>query len=188
MMGKGAGYSRVAQVTHWASALLILSMLCIGLAMTRIGEGGTQDSLYNAHVGIGLATLALTAVRLVALVVHQWPAPPPGLSSANERAFIGTHVLLYVLLVSLLASGIAMLALSGIALVPGSVVPADIENVPPRMAHDVLSKVFIALLLVHVAGVVRYQVGKGDTLGRMGVPWFRRTGVPDASEGEASAG
>lgn len=174
-MDESAGYNRVAQITHWASALLILSMLGIGLAMTRIGEGGTQDSLYNVHVGIGLATLVLTAVRLIALVVHRWPAPPPGLSSANERAFIGTHVLLYILLVSLLASGIAMLALSGLSLVPGSIVPADVENVPPRMAHDLLSKVFIALLLVHVAGVVRYQMGKGDTLGRMGVPWFGRS-------------
>ena len=168
-------YNRITQIMHWASALLILGMLGAGLAMTRIGESGTQDSLYNVHVGMGLVTLALTAVRLVALVVHRWPSPPPGLSSANERALVGTHVLLYVLLVALLATGIGMLALSGLSLVPGSIVPADIENVPPRMAHDVLSKVFIALLLVHVAGVVRYQLGKGDTLGRMGIPWFSRS-------------
>ncbi|MYA49847.1 MAG: hypothetical protein F4185_08095 [Chloroflexi bacterium] len=175
-MGKSAeAYNRITQITHWASALLILGMLGMGLAMTRIGEGGTQEALYNAHVGMGLGTLALTAVRLVALAVHRWPSPPPGLSRVNERAFTGTHVLLYVLLIALLASGIGMLALSGVALAPGSIVPADIENVPPRMAHDVLSKVFIALLLVHVAGVVRYQLGKGDTLGRMGVPWFRRS-------------
>ena len=95
-------YNRIAQVTHWTSALLILGMLGMGLAMTRIGEGGTQDFLYNAHVGIGLATLVLTAVRLVALVAHRWPSPPPGLSPANERAFIGTHVLLYALLIALL--------------------------------------------------------------------------------------
>lgn len=170
-----AAYNRLTQATHWASALLILGMLGMGLAMTRIGEGEAQDALYNAHVGMGLGTLALTAVRLVALAVHRWPAPPPGLSRVNERAFTGTHVLLYVLLIALLASGIGMLALSGVALIPGSVVPADIENVPPRMVHDVLSKVFIALLLVHVAGVARYQLGKGDTLGRMGVPWFRRS-------------
>lgn len=187
-MSKGAGYNRLSQATHWASALLILSMLGMGLAMTRIGEGGTQDSLYNAHVGIGLATLALTAVRLVALVVHRWPSPPPGLSSANERAFIGTHVLLYVLLTALLASGISMLALSGIAIVPGEIVPGNIEDVVPRRAHDILSKLFIVLLVVHVVGVIRYQAGKGDTLGRMGVPWFRGKWTSDASEGGASAG
>lgn len=168
-------YSRITQITHWASALLILGMLGVGLAMTRIGEGEAQEALYNAHVGMGLGALVLTAVRLVALAVHRWPSPPPGLSPLNERAFTGTHVLLYVLLVGLLASGIGMLALSGMALVPGSVVPVDIDNVPPRMAHNVLSKVFIALLLVHVAGVVRYQLGKGDTLERMGVPWFSRS-------------
>ena len=175
MSTSAPGYNRLSQLTHWASALLVLGMLGMGLAMTRIGEGGVQESLYNAHVGASLATLALTAVRLVALAVHRWPSPPPGLSPANGRAFIGTHVLLYALLIALLASGIGTLALSGLSLVPGSIVPADIENVPPRMAHHVLSKVFIALLLVHVAGVVRYQLGKGDTLGRMGVPWFSRS-------------
>ncbi|MCY4448360.1 MAG: cytochrome b/b6 domain-containing protein [Chloroflexi bacterium] len=175
-MSKSApGYNRISQLTHWASALLILGMLGMGLAMTRIGEGEAQEVLYNAHVGAGLVTLALTAVRLVALVVHRWPSPPPGLSPANERAFIGTHILLYTLLIALLASGIGTLVLSGLSLVPGSIVPADVENVPARMAHDLLSKVFIALLLVHVAGVLRYQVGKGDTLGRMGVPWFSRS-------------
>ena len=168
-------YNRIAQVTHWTSALLILGMLGMGLAMTRIGEGGTQDFLYNAHVGIGLATLVLTAVRLVALVAHRWPSPPPGLSPANERAFIGTHVFLYALLIALLASGMGTLALSGIAIVPGDIVPGDVQDIVPRMAHHVLSKIFIALLLVHVAGVVRYQIGKGDTLGRMGVPWVSRS-------------
>ena len=107
--------------------------------------------------------------------MHRWPAPPPGLSSANERAFVGTHVLLYVLLIALLATGIGMLALSGLSLVPGSIVPARHRERTAPHGHDVLSKLFIALLLVHVVGVVRYQVGKGDTLGRMGVPWFSRS-------------
>ena len=181
MRERGTAYNRVAQLTHWASALLILGMLGVGLTMTRIGEGETQEALYNAHVGMGLGTLALTAVRLAALAVRRWPPPPPGLSRANERAFIGTHVLLYVLLVALLATGAAMLALSGVSLIPGGVVPAEIEHAPPRMAHDALSKVFIGLLLVHVAGVVHYQLRKGDALGRMGAPWFRRPGAPDAS-------
>ena len=175
-MSKSAqSYNRITQIVHWASALLILGMLGAGLAMTRIGEGEAQEALYNVHVGMGLGTLALTAVRLVALAVHRWPAPPPGLSPSNERAYIGTHVLLYTLLIGLLGSGIGMLALSGMALVPGSIIPADIENVSPRMAHDLLSKLFIALLLIHVVGVVRYQLGKGDTLGRMGVHWSRRS-------------
>ena len=82
----------------------------------------------------------------------------------------------------------ATLALSGIAIVPGDIVPGEVKDVAPRMAHNVLSKLFIVLLLVHVAGVVRYQVSKGDTLGRMGVPWFRRAEASDASEGGASAG
>ncbi|MDE2836098.1 MAG: cytochrome b/b6 domain-containing protein [Chloroflexota bacterium] len=169
-----SAYNPITQILHWASALLILGMLALGLAMTRIGEGEAQETLYNAHVAMGIGTLVLTALRLVALAVHRWPSPPPGLSRVNERAFIGTHVLLYALLIALLGSGIAMLAFSGIALAPGSIVPADVEDVPPRMAHNLLSKVFIALLVVHVAGVVRYQLGKGDTLGRMGVHWFRR--------------
>lgn len=177
MEGPRTTYTGVAQAVHWASALLILAMLPMGLVMTRIGAGSAQESLYRAHVAVGLVVLALTAFRLVWLLFHRWPAPPPKLSPLNERALAGTHILLYAVLLAMVMSGVGMLALSGAAPSPAGLTPADIEDVPPRMAHSVLSKVFIALLVVHLAGVLNYQLRKGDTLSRMGVRGFGRRGA-----------
>ena len=174
MKDSPAGYGGLTQILHWTSALLIITMVGLGLVMTRIGEGEAQESLYNFHVGLGLVVLGLTAGRIVVLALRRWPEHPAGLSPMNRRVFVATHVLLYLVLAILIASGVSMLLLSNLSVIPGSVMPGEINDVPPRFIHNVLSKVFIALFLVHVAGVVRYQLGKGDTLARMGVRWFSR--------------
>ena len=174
-MEKGArAYTRPAQAVHWTSALLILTMAPLGIVMTRIGPGATQQSLYQVHVTVGLMVLALTAFRLVWLVFHRWPPPPPGLSPLRERAFTGTHILLYLVLSATVATGAGMLLLSGLPLSPVGLSPADIQDVPTREPHHLLAFIFTALLIVHVVGVVDYQLRKGDVLSRMGIGWFSR--------------
>ena len=166
-------YGPVTQAIHWTSALLILSMLPLGLVMTRIVEGAAQQSMYRAHVSIGLIVLALTALRLVWRLVEPWAPPPPGLSALREKVFKWTHILLYVAVISMVTSGVAMLLSSDVSVLPTRVVPADIQDVPPRASHRFLSQVFIALLALHIGGVMQYQLRKGDVLSRMGVPWFK---------------
>ena len=70
MQESKAGYSGIAQATHWLSALLILTMIPLGLIMTGIESDSGQQSLYQVHVGLGLVVLVLTATRLVTLVLN----------------------------------------------------------------------------------------------------------------------
>ena len=151
-------------------------MIPIGLIMTRIEAGPGQDSLYRTHVALGLVVLALTGIRLGALVLTRWPGPPPGLSSIRRVAFGGVHVLLYVVLIGMIVTGAGMLLLSGLAPTPAGVVPGEIKDVPPRSAHHLLAIVFIVLLVMHVAGVLEHQLRTGDVLSRMGIGWFIRRG------------
>ena len=151
-------------------------MIPIGLIMTRIEAGPGPDSLYRTHVPLGLMILALTGIRLGALVFKRWPGPPPGLSSIRTVAFLGAHVLLYVVLVALIVTGTGMLLLSGLAPTPAGVVPGEIQDVSPRSAHHLLAIVFIVLLAMHVAGVLEHQLRTGDVLSRMGIGWFNRRG------------
>ena len=112
---------------------------------------------------------------MVWLVFNRWPPPPPpGLSSLRKKAFKTTHALLYVLLAAMVTTGVGMLLLSGLSLSPASLSPAEIRDVAPREAHHLLSKLFIVLLVVHLTGVLDYQVRKGDALSRMGVGWSSR--------------
>jgi cytochrome b561 len=62
-----------------------------------------------------------------------------------------------------------MLLASGISLPPTSLSPEAITESRPQQAHHLLSKVFIALLVMHIAGVVSFHYTKGNTLSRMGL-------------------
>ncbi|MEM7354392.1 MAG: cytochrome b/b6 domain-containing protein [Acidobacteriota bacterium] len=169
-----AAYGRTTQALHWISALLLIGMAATGAVMTRLPEGVAQLRLYRLHVGLGLVVLGLTLGRLAWRLRDPWPSPPPGMPPWREQAFKWNHILLYVVIVVMLASGVAMLLSSGFGLWPGTVSPEGIQNVPPKNAHVVASKVFMALFVMHVAGVGLYQLKKGDTFSRMGLTWFKR--------------
>ena len=167
-------YNRGAQIIHWTSALLILCMIPLGLVMHNLPDGTQKQVMYNVHVAIGLTVIAVTVWRLVWLALHRWPEPLPGLSTVRLKFLTGIHVILYVVLVVMLVSGIAMILTSGLLPVPGTIEPESIADVPPRTVHDIFSKLLIIALVIHVVGVVDYQVRKGDTLGRMGISVFQK--------------
>ena len=66
-------YNRGSQIIHWASALLILCMIPLGLVMHNLPDGTPKQVMYNVHVTIGLIVIAVTVWRLVWLVLHRWP-------------------------------------------------------------------------------------------------------------------
>lgn len=168
-----SGYGRIAQAFHWLSAFLILAMLPMGLAMTRLAEGPAKIFLYQAHVGLGLLVLGLTTARIIWRFIEPTPAAPAGLSPLHKFGFKATHFLLYFLLVVLLFSGVGMLLLSGLSLSPASVLPQAITpDLPPVFAHRLVARVYILLLLAHLGGVLLHQFTASRVMGRMGMGWF----------------
>ncbi len=48
-------FSPAQKWLHWTmAAIIVLIMIPAGLTMTRIGEGGTKNFLYEAHKSFGL--------------------------------------------------------------------------------------------------------------------------------------
>lgn len=167
-----SGYGGVAQALHWISVLAILPMGPLGLAMVGMEPGATQTLLYQTHIVLGWAVLALTAGRVIWRFFDPTPDAPAGVTGWNLWAYRGVHVLLYLVLLALAFSGTGMLALSGLSL--GNLDPAAIANdLPPAAGHVVFSRLYMGLLAAHLAGVFIHQFTKGDVLGRMGVPWFK---------------
>ena len=167
-------YNRVSQVIHWVSALLILGMFPLGLIMHELPDGTQKQIMYNIHVTVGLMVIVVTVFRLVWLARRRWPEPLPELSPLRLKLFTATHVFLYIALVVALLSGIAMVISSGLLPMPGTIDPERIRDLPPRMIHDIFSKLLFVALIIHVVGVIDYQVRKGDTLFRMGITVFRK--------------
>ena len=102
-----------------------------------------------------------------------------GTTLGARESFLGNHILQYVVVVALLVSGVSMLALSGLSLNPFRLMPEEIQDVAPRSAHHLFALGLIALLVMHLAGVLHYQSRQGDTFSRMGVRWFSRRAAHD---------
>lgn len=172
-------YTRTRQVLHWLAALLILLMFPMGWVMARTDSEQLRAGLYAGHALVGVLVAVIAVVRLV-LARRRPAALPPGLPRWNQVLYRGVHVLALVVPLVLALSGVATLALNGLmpgVLQSGAVVPAELTETAPQNVHRVLSWLYIAILALHVGGVLRYQFTKGDVLGRMGV----RSGAPGSA-------
>ncbi len=169
-----ARYNRTAQILHWLSALLIIGLAAAGTVMVRLDDSvALKTTMYRTHTFVGTLVLLLTLARIVWIFVGKRPSALE-MPKWEKQAFVWNHRLLYVILLLLTFSGIGMLLASGISLPPTGLVPADIQDVSARQGHNIFSKVFLALFVMHLGGVFYYQFTKGDTLSRMGVSWFSR--------------
>lgn len=176
-------YTRVAIALHWLSALAVLGLIVIGLAMTHGDLAPMRRfQLYQWHKSVGLTVLALTLLRLGWRLAHR-PPPLPATLPARERAGAhAAHALLYGLLIGLPLVGWAVVSASPFNLptVLYGVVPWPHLPVLPELANKaaveaVLQQVhawgawiLIGLLLLHVGAALRHHlVLRDDTLRRM---------------------
>lgn len=166
-------YSRISQILHWLSMVIILVLWAAGFAMTNlVTDEELRVSMYRTHVLVGYVVLLLTLIRVGMIFFEKRPALPEGVTGFKRLLFDGTHYALYIILLALVFSGSAMLLTSG--LTPASIptlTPDMIQDVAARGGHNVFSRVFLLLLLAHTAGVLRYQFMDGDVMKRMGVPF-----------------
>ena len=163
-------YPRSRQVLHWVSAALIFLMIPTGLIMARTLDDGLRLALYQVHLLAGWAIVALMVTRVVLRVRRPVPAPA-GLAPWNRALHGGVHWAVTLVPLALAASGTFAILQNDIGplLQAGSPPPATLAVAQARDAHAIGAYLFMALLVVHVAGVLRYQFTRGDVLRRMGV-------------------
>ncbi|MQB41019.1 YceI family protein [Rhizobium sp. ICMP 5592] len=102
-------YSAIAIVLHWATALLVISMIPMGWWMVRaINKPDTQQlayQLFQVHKSIGFAILALTLLRIVWRLTHPVPALPADMKGWERVLARATHVAFYGLLLAIPLTG-----------------------------------------------------------------------------------
>lgn len=164
-------YGSVAIAIHWLTALAILGLLTSGLIM----EDAPPEQLRGilpVHATVGTTVLALTLFRIGWwLWGDRRPAPLPDQPKLQERVASAVHLLLYAAIIVLAASGIATLALSGaIPALLGGTPLHSLEDLLPRLTHELVSKLLIGLLVLHIGAALYHQFIRRDRLlGRMGI-------------------
>lgn len=166
-------YGTVAVAIHWLSALLIVVLLGSGFRADGTEDAAAKAALLRVHVPIGVAILVLTLARIFWwLFADRKPAPVP-MAAWQDRASRAVHVLFYVVILGMTASGIGMLILSGAGPVifGGANEPLpDFWDYPPRIAHAFGARLLIALLVLHIGAALYHHFIKRDELLRR--VWF----------------
>jgi cytochrome b561 len=172
--GSADRYGRVAVALHWAGALFVMGALLTGFQAAGLADSYAKVVVLRAHAGFGILTAASTLARLGWWWIDRRPEQVVGTGKLQARAASATHLLLYLLLVAMAASGIAMLALSGAATVlSGAEAPAslpDFWDYSPRLPHGAGARLLIALVVLHIgAAFYHHFIRRDGLLRRM---WF----------------
>lgn len=167
-------YGATAVSIHWLSAILVLVLIVLGFRAAGTVDPAAKAAILRLHLPIGIAVLALTALRIV-----WWrrfdrkPDPIGGSPQWQKGAAQVVHVLIYIVLIGMIASGISMMVLSGASPIifggQGAALP-DFWKYLPRVPHGIGAWLLIALLVLHGGAALYHHFGRRDGLLRR--MWF----------------
>ena len=134
-------YGTVAITIHWVAAALIVALLVSGFRVSGAVDPAAKAVFLRFHAAMGMAILVLTLAR----IAWWWfadskPRPVAGQPALLHRAATAVHVLFYVVILGIAASGIGMMVLSGAGqIVFGGASGAlpDFWNYLPRVPHGI---------------------------------------------------
>lgn len=162
-------FNRLARVLHWLMAVMILSMLFIGVGM--VASVAWRPVLVDLHRPLGIAILLLVVVRLINRLRHPPPALPSDLPRWQVLAAKASHLLLYALMFAMPLIGWSMLSAGGYPIVMFAglqlppIAPHDAGLYALlRGAHTWLAYLLFATVLLHLGAALMHA-------------WVRRNGV-----------
>jgi cytochrome b561 len=166
-------FGLVTRLIHWTTMLLVIGQLALGLRITDLEPGLANLWLYGLHKTLGFLVLALILTR-IAWHIASPPPTPIGPRSAFFWAARAAHWALYVLLIAIPVTGWVGSSATGI-----DVMIADRWTIPPLVEasetaeafwfrlHDILTKVLIGLITVHMLAAFQREMAGDGTLTRM---------------------
>lgn len=174
-------YGAVAQLLHWAIAVLVGVQFALGTTVGDLPLGMERLIVLSRHKALGMTVLFLVVLRLAWRLYSPPPAPAAGLGALPKRLAQGTHALLYALLlvmpivgwVSSSASNLTV-AWFGVFEFPDLVGPDPDLAELAKDVHGSLAWLLAGVLIVHVSAALWHHAVRGDdVLWRM-LPLVRR--------------
>ncbi len=166
MKSTSTKYGAVAVTTHWVSAALILIQLASGFRTAAAADSAAKQAVLSIHAPLGMLILVL----MIARILWWWfadkkPAPVAGDPRWQSASAKTVHLLFYVVVLGMVASGIGMMLASGAgAILSGSAsgpLP-DFSQFLPRMPHRLGARLMVALLILHVGAALYHHFIKRD--------------------------
>src|ERR1700733_10118915 len=147
-----------SRILHWTMSAMILTMLGIGVAM--VVSLADYHLLVSIPRPLGIAVLALAAVRFVNRQLHVLPPFPATMSAAERRVATLSEWLMYALMFALPLVGWGMLSAARYPIVLfGSVhlpfiLPHDaMLYAVLRRAHTILAYLSFFMFIAHFGAI-----------------------------------
>lgn len=183
-----SAYGSVSKVFHWLTALLIITVIPLGLIAENLAlDAPLKVPLFSAHKTLGVIIFFVALARIIWAFIQEKPGDlHPDRRVETLVAHI-VHWLLYVALVVVPLSGwMHHAATTGFApiLLP---IGQDLPFIPKNEnlagifggLHWIWGKILVLSILLHIAGALKHQIiDKDVTLQRM---WFGNPRLPETS-------
>lgn len=162
-------------VLHWLMLPLIALAFFSGNMLESISfESIEKLSSLQKHMTIGLVVVGLMLLRFI---IRAFTKRPPHADIGNtllNKLGVITHYVLYLLVFMIAGSGIGIAIQAGLFDIvfsgSGASLPDTFDNLPPRIAHGIITKVLFITIALHAVAALYHQfVRKDGLLGRM---WF----------------
>ena len=186
-------FAAFSRLLHWAMAVMVLTMLCIGVAM--VVSLADYHALVSIHRPLGIAILILVVVRFVNRRLNPPPPFPDTMSRLERRAATASELTMYGLMFVLPLVGWGMLSAARypIVLFGPLHLPFILPHSPMlyallRRAHTILAYLFFFTFMAHVSAILFHTLIVRDGMLKRMAPWRIRSRVASwAYEDRASA-
>ncbi len=165
-------YSLGSIALHWLHAVLIVTLIYLGLSIDSLPNGPERSSTIALHKSFGVLAFLLVIVRL--LWRHSNPGPQDARFSALQQrlAHAGHHTLYLLLVLTPLAGYLSSSFTKYPMRVFGYAIPKlgwedDRINAFFNAAHSLCAWLLIALICGHIAVVVLHHLQGRPVLYRM---------------------
>ena len=176
MSAERTQFTPLSRLLHWLMAAMVLTTLCIGVAM--IASLADYHTLVSIHRPLGIAILILVVVRFVNRLVSRVPPFPATMSLAERLAATASEYTMYGLMFILPLVGWGMLSAARYPIVLYGplhlppILPHDIDLYSVlRKAHTILAYLFFLTFLAHFGAILFHTLVVRDGILRRMAPW-----------------
>src|SRR5205809_331485 len=169
-------FTAFSRLLHWTMAAMVLTMLCIGVAM--VVSLDSYHVLVSIHRPLGIAILILVVVRFVNRLLNPPPPFPATMSRAEALVATASEFTMYGLMFVLPLVGWGMLSAARYPIVLfGSVhlpfiLPHDAMLYSLlRKAHTILAYLFFLMFLAHFGAILFHTLIVRDGILKRMAPW-----------------
>jgi cytochrome b561 len=180
-------FNALSRLLHWTMAAMVLTMLCIGVAM--VASLANYHVFVSIHRPLGIAILVLVVVRFANRLWNPPPPFPATMSRAERIATTASELAMYGFMFLLPLVGWGMLSAARYPIVLfGSVhlpfiLPQDaMLYAVLRKAHTTLAYLFFLTFLAHFGAILFHALIVRDGIMKRMAPWDIRPRVQLADE------